>query len=478
MSSERNDLLRYEEAVARWLDRNRIGLRGKTVLAAFSGGADSAALLLLLNAMRARGGFSLCAAHVNHKIRGAEAERDARFCETFCAQRGIPFRLLTGDAPRLAAERGTGMEDAARVLRYRLLDKAAGEMNAAWIATAHTADDHLETVLLNLARGGAARGLSGIRPVNGRIIRPFLPLERADTERIVSLFGASYVTDSSNASDCYARNRLRRSVVPVLRDLNADVCRGALENSRILREEDEFLDSLAAAALTEVGAAGALSARGLTELPAPLRARAARLWAEQAGIALDRRKTEAVLALAGAQCPSAVCDLGGGRVCRRNYDRLLLENARREPAEDFCVPLRLGESLAVGSHFTAAVSFLPANQQENRSVYKLFNHCFVNCDTIKGEITIRNRRAGDRFARNGGSGAKPLKQVFTDLKIPRHARPLIPVVADEAGVIWVYGIGYHFARAPYQPEKDGYRILFQDNNKTDGALLSGGPFGA
>ena len=121
MSSERNDLLRYEETVARWLDRNRIGLRGKTVLAAFSGGADSAALLLLLNAMRARDGFSMCAAHVNHKIRGAEAERDARFCETFCAQRGIPFRLLTGDAPRLAAERGTGMEDAARVLRYRCL---------------------------------------------------------------------------------------------------------------------------------------------------------------------------------------------------------------------------------------------------------------------------------------------------------------------------------------------------------------------
>ena len=470
MPNERKLLARYEDTAVRWLAENGVLLYGKTVLVAFSGGADSTALLLLLNDMHVRRGFSLCAAHVNHQIRGAEAGRDARFCKAFCAERNIPFQLLTGDAPALAAERGTGMEDAARVLRYRLLDQAAEESGADWIATAHTADDHLETVLLNLARGGATRGLSGIRPVNGRLIRPFLPLERVDTERIVSLFGASYVTDSTNASDCYARNRLRRGVVPVLREINAEVCRNTLENSRVLREEDGFLDELAKAALGEIREFDALSVKGLLTLEPPLRARAVRLWAAQAGQELDGRKTAAVLRLAEAQCPSASCDLGGGRECRRIYDRLTI-GEKQAAAADFCVPVRPGVHRA-GARFTATVTFLPAQEAENGSVYKLFNHCFVNCDTIAGEIYLRNRRAGDRFARNGGSGEKPLKQVFIDLKIPRHERMSIPVVADDAGILWVYGIGYNFARAPYRPDAHGYQILFRDNNKKDSASQS------
>ena len=193
-------LRQYEAAVLQWLAENVVTLRGSRVLAALSGGADSVALTLLLSSLAERTGFTLCAAHVHHGIRGEEADRDAAFCASFCEERGIPFRLLRGDAPKLARERHAGMEEAARTLRYQLLEEAADAFQADWIATAHTADDQLETVLLNLTRGAATRGFSGIPAVNGRILRPILPLERTDTERIAALMNAAYVTDSTNAS--------------------------------------------------------------------------------------------------------------------------------------------------------------------------------------------------------------------------------------------------------------------------------------
>lgn len=459
-------LRQYEAAVLQWLAENGVTLRGSRVLAALSGGADSVALTLLLSSLAERTGFTLCAAHVHHGIRGEEADRDAAFCASFCEERGIPFRLLRGDAPKLARERHAGMEEAARTLRYQLLEEAADAFQADWIATAHTADDQLETVLLNLTRGAATRGFSGIPAVNGRILRPILPLERTDTKRIAALMNAAYVTDSTNASADYARNRIRRQVVPVLRTLNEGVCRNALENGRILRAEDAYLDDAAAEALKTVQTADGLSAERLLALPAVLRARAVRQWVntscEAAGMTMDRKKTAAVLKLAASASPSAVCELSGRWVCRRVYDTLVLTEASAEP-QPFSVPLPLNGPLQISPHFWAEARFRPGAESENKSVYKLFNHCFVNCDTIRGAVRIRNRQPEDCFARNANSGAKPLKRVFTDLKIPRIRRMETPVVADDAGVLWVFGIGPNHQRPLFRPQDDGYEIRFREN---------------
>ena len=451
----------YEQRVLRWLRENRVALSGCRVLAALSGGADSVAMTLLLQSLAKENDFTLCAAHVNHQIRGEEAERDAEFCRAFCEARGIPFRLLVGDARQVAATRRQGLEEAARTMRYELLQSAANTMQADWIATAHTADDQLETVLLNLMRGSAARGLSGIPPVNGRILRPILPLERADTETIARLAGTGYVTDSTNASDAYARNRLRNQVIPVLRSLNGNVARNALENGSILREEDQYLAELAADALATVRNGERLSVSAVQTLPEAMRSRVVRLWGEEFGLRLDRRKTAAILALLISRCPSSLCELSDGKICRRIYGELAIETAS-EPPEDFSVPLPLGKTEPVGRKYTAEGRFLAGSPAKTQQVYKLFNHCFLNCDTIKGMVCIRNRRPGDRFARNASSGSKSLKQVFTDLKIPADTRRELPGGADEAGVLWVYGIGPNHLRPLYRPETDGYEICFRE----------------
>ena len=459
-------LRRYEAVVLQWLTENGVALRDSRVLAALSGGADSVAMTLLLRNLAEQTGFTLCAAHVHHGIRGEEADRDAAFCASFCAERGIPFRLLRGDAPKLAGERHAGLEEAARTLRYQLLEESADAFRADWIATAHTADDQLETVLLNLTRGAATRGFSGIPAVNGRILRPILPLERTDTERIAVLMNASYVADSTNASEDYARNRIRRQIVPVLKTLNAGVCRNALENGRILRAEDAYLDQMAAETLKMVLTADGLTVERLLALPEVLRARAVRKWVNTSvglsGAVLDRKKTKAVLKLAASASPSGVCELFGRWVCRRAYGMLTLTETYDEP-QLFSVPLPLNGPLQIGPHFWAEARFRPGTEPENKSVYKLFNHCFVNCDTIKGTVQIRNRRPGDCFARNANSGAKPLKRVFTDLKIPRIHRMETPVVADDAGVLWVFGIGPNHQRPLFRPQDDGYEIRFREN---------------
>jgi tRNA(Ile)-lysidine synthase len=227
--------------VKKWISAEELIIKGDRVLCGLSGGADSVAMLLILESLKTELGFELRAAHVNHMLRGAEAERDADFCRELCARKNIAFSLLRGDAARLAREKKLGLEEAARDLRYALLKDERISLGFNKIATAHNADDNLETVLINLSRGAALRGISGISPVNGDIIRPILPLTKKETVSLVSEFGESFVLDSSNETDFCRRNKIRHNVIPLLLKFNPDVSAAVLENGLILRKEDEYL---------------------------------------------------------------------------------------------------------------------------------------------------------------------------------------------------------------------------------------------
>ncbi|MBR5519874.1 MAG: tRNA lysidine(34) synthetase TilS [Clostridia bacterium] len=447
------------QTVDRFLQTLELDLSGKTVLAACSGGADSMAMVLLLADLTAKYGFSLVVSHINHGIRGKEAERDAAFVAEFCARRGLPFVLKTGDAPALCAQMRTGMEDAARTLRYRLLAEAAEECGAVYIATAHTADDHLETILLHLTRGAGLAGVSGIRPQIGRILRPILPLTRADTEAVVASYGERFVTDSTNASDLYARNRIRHNVVPVLQTLNPAVVRTTWENSSVIAAENAFLDRLADAVLERAEQNGALQIALLLAEDPVLQARTVRRWTARIGIALTNERTEAMLALAKSPMPSGVCELGKACICRKRYGVLGLETTESAP-ESFSKSVEPCENAVLNSRFFYDVCTISAEKMQ--SVYKLFNHCIVNCDTINGEIKIRNRLPGDTFRPNARSGSKPLRRVMIDRKIPKDLRDYIPVVADDVGVIWVWGLGYHADRMTLEGTR-WYQIRFAEN---------------
>ena len=194
---------------------------GVRVLCAVSGGVDSMYLLHRMTALGAQRGFAVGCAHFNHGLRGAESDRDEAFVRAQCEKLGVPFYAGRGD---VASVRGMGTEAAARELRYAFLAQCAQAHSYDWIATAHTADDNAETLLLNLARGCGLRGLTGIPPQRGKLLRPMLDTTRAQAEAYLTAHAIPHVEDSTNAADAYARNRVRHHAVPALESVNPASC--------------------------------------------------------------------------------------------------------------------------------------------------------------------------------------------------------------------------------------------------------------
>lgn len=398
--------------------------RGR-VLCAVSGGADSMCMLSALQSL----GIGIACAHFDHRIRGEESSRDARFVEEFCAGNGIEFHFGTEDVTAYAQERGIGTEDAARRLRYAFLEEAARRIGAARIATAHTADDNLETMLMNLARGSGARGMSGIPPKRGVIIRPLLFATRGEVEEYLKNRGISWVVDSTNYSDDYTRNRLRHHVVPVLREINAAVSRNALEASQLMREDDEYLCALAEDFLSEHGG---IDVKALLALPGPVASRALRL---ASGRRLGRVHVEALLALCRSEKPSAGLDLPGVRA-RREYGRLVFGGGETSGVPH--VTLRPGEIAALpGTGLKVRCEAVENCPGINNSL----NTFYFQIDTICGSISVRQRAAGDKIRLKGRGCTADVRKLFIGAKIPRDKRPGIPVIADGSGPIAVYGFG-------------------------------------
>ena len=209
------------------------------VAVAFSGGADSVALLhMLATATDAR----LTAVHVHHGIRGEEADRDAAFCERFAASLQIPFTLIRVDVPALAAVQKSGLETAAREARYAALSTYLEENKIPLLATAHHADDQLETLLQNLLRGSGLRGLCGIpvcRPLGSALVtRPLLQLTKAQLLEYCAQNGLEYVTDSTNTEGCCPRNRLRLEVLPILEEIRHGASAAAARCAASLAEDE------------------------------------------------------------------------------------------------------------------------------------------------------------------------------------------------------------------------------------------------
>ena len=303
------------KTISEFVERYDMFPKGGRILCAVSGGADSMCLLHWLSANAESMEITVLAAHFEHG--GEESLRDQRFVEAFCEERHIPLLLGRGDVPAYAVENGLGMEEAARELRYSFLEKTAEENGCIRIATAHNAEDNAETVLLNLIRGSGLAGLCGIPPVRGIIVRPLLAVTRAEIERYLLENGVSHVEDSSNASDRYSRNRLRHRVIPILREINPAFGQAVLRSGELLREDEDYLDSLADAFVQEHCREGSVRSKELAALPGPVQSRVIRrLCPERLGTV----HTRDIMKLAqGTEL--AYLDVPGARI-RRQKGRL------------------------------------------------------------------------------------------------------------------------------------------------------------
>lgn len=388
---------------------------GDSVTCAVSGGADSIALLWAMHLLRDKLGITVSAAHFNHHLRGAESDRDEAFVRAFCAQYEIP--LFTGSGEIHAGAKG--LEAAAREARYGFFNTLPGK-----IATAHTANDNAETVLMHQVRGTGLKGLGGIAPVRGRLIRPMLLVTREQVLAFLEEYHLSYVEDSSNDTDQFLRNRLRRHVVPLLASENPRFAENLSAMALRLREDEAALEDM-----TEIREP--LRIQELRTMRQAQRSRVLAKFLQRSGV----REPEAEhIALAErlvfSDKPSAAAHFPGGVTLSRSYDNLMAcrETEVLEPVSLSCP----GSVELPGLRVTCA----PAEHVQNTPT------AFTARPV--GKIVVRPRQAGDEMRLPGGT--RSLKKLFIDRKIPARQRMQIPVVADDRGVLGVYGIGANLDR--------------------------------
>lgn len=407
------------------------------IVVALSGGADSMALLCALHAARKKMPFRLLAAHVHHGLRGEEADRDADFVRRQCEERKILLETLCVDVAAEALP-GEGIEQAGRRIRYAFFEQLRAQYGYRYIATAHTADDNLETVILHLTRGSGLHGFCGIPPQNDGIIRPLLNCSRTDIETYCAAKDIAFVTDGTNMDMAYSRNRIRHAVVPHLKVLNPQVTAACTRLTAHLREEDAFLDTLAkdvlSSALLENGGH---DRRVLLEAAPVLRRRALKMLMENCGgdcgekhIALAE---QALLAGNGAvQVPGGVC-------VSVDMDGLYVEvSDKQTEIPYFEMPITIGKRLEIAGKAYMPQCLSIDSYEEKRKVYKNVLKFTCDYDKILHSFAVRQRKPGDAFHPVDGVG-KSLKKYFNEKKVPPAQRAAIPIVCDEQGIVLVAG---------------------------------------
>ncbi len=422
--------------VSKTLKQNKV-VRGARILVALSGGADSSVLLDVLCRLREELGISVCAAHLNHMLRGDAADSDESFAREKCREWGIEFISERIDVAKLARNRGESEELAARNLRYEFLYRAKKELGADFIATAHNANDNLETMLFNLSRGSGIDGVSGIPPVRDDILRPLLECTRAEIEAYAKAFDVSFCVDGTNAELIYSRNKIRHNVVAPLLQINPKAVENAGRTAAILRLESEFLKKASAQYADRISKGGTSCARADLLAEPALISRiceifAARVLGEE-NYSLEFCHVQQIIKLAESASPSDRQKLPRGVTVKRRYDEIVFEKEKEE--EDVpAILVREGE-IAWGG-YTVSVE----KTEKSEKINSLFNTFFVPYDKIQGDLVIRGRKLGDEIKLSGRK-TKTLKRLFIDEKLPRDEREKVPVIADDEKVFAVFGFG-------------------------------------
>lgn len=399
----------------------------KSVIVGLSGGADSCALLHILCRLKDEYALDITAAHVNHGIRGDEAQRDEDFAAEFCKKLGVPFKVLHCDVPNEAKAAGMGLEEYGRKIRYEFFSSIDSE---ALIATAHNLNDCCETLIFNLARGTSVKGLRSIPPVRGNVIRPLIECTRAEIEQYCRENGIEFVTDSTNLDENYTRNRIRLKILPELKKINPSFEQAAARLIESACEDEDYFGSVTAQTLEKAQKNGGYDAKPLISCHEAVRKRAvAAIIEKETG-----KPAEAVHI-------SNVCSiLGGGKTQVlfgtevRNEKGIIYFGKKAltgywerefQTDKEIITPLK-------------TVKFQIVNK--NEAVKKQFVHKnMLDYDSIVGQPVLRSRKSGDEIRIAGRNCTKQLKKLFTEGKITD--KNSVCILADDLGVAWVEGFG-------------------------------------
>lgn len=406
------------------LEAVRARVAGRSVLCAVSGGVDSVVLLHLL----LRCGVRVVASHVEHGIRGENSLRDCAFVEELCRKWNVELCVAHLDVPGEAARQGRGLEETARSLRYALLEEQRARLGLDCIATAHHLNDQAETLLLHLVRGASPKGMEGMSPENGALIRPLLDFPRAEIERYAREHGLPFVTDETNADTAYARNFLRHEVLPRLEALNPRAVEAMGRLAELSRAQNDYIAQQAQAVLQARMHGPALD--DVRDIHPGLRGAVLAMYLDAQGA---RDVTQADIARL-----EGLLDKPAGRRVSLGKDlyerdtkgvRRVIMEPRPSP-----IPLRMGENDTPLGHFVLECAGIPEKLDLGPDAQ------VFDADEAGENLTVRTRRAGDRVQLLGSAGSKLVSDVLTDKKVPRALRDRVPLIERDGRIIWIAGI--------------------------------------
>jgi len=441
-----------EQRVLHFIQRHGLIKPSEPLLVAVSGGPDSVCLLHILLNLRDKPGIELHIAHLNHQLRGAESEADARYVTELAQRLGIPATIEQRDVKSYQAEHRLSLEEAAREVRYTFLAEVAGAVGASRVAVGHTNDDHIETILMHLIRGSGTRGLRGLQPRTGwrfqgktlTVIRPLLSTSREETTGYCQQHRLNPCLDTSNLSLSPLRNRIRLELLPLMQSYNPQVSEALHRLSQIAGDDLDFINGESQQLWHQIAQEQEntiiLDKERLRTLPPSLKRHLLRISLEKlAGNLRDieTRHIEQLIAALGKPAGREI-SLPYGITFIIEYNRYLLST---DPASLSPFPLIEGEfSLKIPGEtplpgWRVEATVIPREQATKE------DDLTANFDWDKtgDSLTIRTRKRGDRFQPLGMGQPKKVGEFMIDARIPRAWRQRIPIVCSPGQILWIAG---------------------------------------
>jgi tRNA(Ile)-lysidine synthase len=427
----------YEDVALAISDFNMDSLLAGGVLVGFSGGPDSVMLLCALRYYFEKNKISapLVACHINHMIRGEEANRDEDFSRMFAEAMGVQFISYRRDIPTLSMEKGISLEEAARNVRYTIFNDYINEReDLSCVAVAHNATDNLETMIFNMFRGSGCRGLSGIAPVRDKILRPLIYVSKSDIMEILNQHSVPYVIDSTNTDTSYTRNYIRSEILPRLNRLSPSPEKQATRLSHNLREQMGYIESEAERFISSNITERGIPTDKLSQLNRALFSEVLLTIGRRECVSLESTHVNAIRTLMNGK--DFAVSLPGGRTFlnEKGYSRITVLNDT--------APVEYSYRLVMGENYIPEIDryVILSDKKINNSssnVYKISIQRAIDFDIIKGGLLVRNKQDGDSYVYGGMT--RRLKKLFNDRKLSADERLRLPIICDDDGILWVPG---------------------------------------
>ncbi|MBQ5317734.1 MAG: tRNA lysidine(34) synthetase TilS [Oscillospiraceae bacterium] len=423
------------------IQKHTMLLAGDSVCVALSGGADSVALLLVLYELSAELNFSLSAVHVNHLLRGEESNRDEQFCCDLCARLGVPLQIFREDAAAFSHSLGESVETGARELRYRIFDS----LKCGKIATAHNLNDNAETLLFRLARGTGLHGLSGIPAVRGKIIRPLIECTRDEIEVFLAEKNQPFVTDSTNLSDDYARNRIRHRIVPEMKAVHGAFPHCVTRMVQSFAEDEDFLTA----------EAKKCEKQSLFTLHPAIRKRVIINQLKSHNLKVYTEKIEEIESALLLHKSRVMLENGFFAAFDKGVMRIYKEQTTENPEAvvtefDKEYPFN-GDRIVIISVQSGEIAPVTDIVNKKSTIY------YADYDTIQGDIVLRNRLRNDVIKPVNSVHTKELRKILQQ-KLPPEKRKSSAVLTDENGIIWAEHAGIAERVKPRENTENYLRI--------------------